>query len=199
MVARRRDACAMVPAARALSKSLTKLMPIVLTRPALACSTRLPRRRTSLYMELMFVMPLRKLHHLNKDSTCNQIGPSTNGGSSTKSESKSLMKLMPIVLTRPALAYSTQLPRQRTSLYMELMFVTPSRKPCHLNNKQGFYVQPDRAFNKWWVHHKKRTPIPDGHVIPILPAMQGHPESPCLWEKHAARILCKLGLTPTVQ
>jgi hypothetical protein len=21
--------------------------------------------------------------------------------------------------------------------------------------KQGFYVQPDRAFNEWWVHHKK--------------------------------------------
>ncbi len=28
--------------------------------------------------------------------------------------------------------------------------------------------------------------------------MQGHPESPCLWEKHANVILQELGLTPTV-
>jgi hypothetical protein len=28
--------------------------------------------------------------------------------------------------------------------------------------------------------------------------MQGHPESPCLWEKHANAILRELGLTPTV-
>jgi hypothetical protein len=28
--------------------------------------------------------------------------------------------------------------------------------------------------------------------------MQGHPESPCLWEKHTNVILCKLGLMSTV-
>jgi len=49
--------------------------------------------------------------------------------------------------------------------------------------KQGFYIHPDRAFREWWVNHKKRPPIPEGHVIPILLAMQGHPESPRLWEK----------------
>jgi hypothetical protein len=64
--------------------------------------------------------------------------------------------------------------------------------------KQGFYVRPDKAFNDWWVLHKKRPPIPTGHVIPILSAMQGHPESPRLWEKHADAILRNLGLTPTV-
>ncbi len=55
--------------------------------------------------------------------------------------------------------------------------------------KQGFFIRPDRAFNEWWVHHKKLPPIPPGHVIPILSAMQGHPESPRLWEKHADEIL----------
>jgi hypothetical protein len=55
--------------------------------------------------------------------------------------------------------------------------------------KQGFYVRPDRAFSEWWVNHKKRPTIPDGHVIPVLSAMQGHPESPHLWEKHADQIL----------
>jgi hypothetical protein len=47
-------------------------------------------------------------------------------------------------------------------------------------SKQGFYIRPDKAFNNWWVKHKKRTPIPTGHIIPVLSAMQGHPESPRL-------------------
>jgi hypothetical protein len=64
--------------------------------------------------------------------------------------------------------------------------------------KQGFYIRPDKAFNNWWVQHKKRTLIPTGQVIPVLSAMQGHPESPRLWEKHANAILQELGLTPTV-
>jgi hypothetical protein len=34
-------------------------------------------------------------------------------------------------------------------------------------------------------------------MIPFLSAMQGHPESPRLWEKHADAILQELGLTPT--
>ena len=55
--------------------------------------------------------------------------------------------------------------------------------------KQGFYVQPDKAFRDWWELHKGRPPIPTGHVIPALSAMQGHPESPRLWEKHADAIL----------
>jgi hypothetical protein len=63
--------------------------------------------------------------------------------------------------------------------------------------KQGFYIRPDKAFRDWWVLHKGRPPIPEGHVIPALSAMQGHPESPRLWEKHADAILRSLGLTPT--
>ncbi len=63
--------------------------------------------------------------------------------------------------------------------------------------KQGFYVQPDKAFHNWWVLHKRRPPILEGRVIPALSAMQGHPESPHLWEKHANAILQGLGLTPT--
>jgi hypothetical protein len=48
--------------------------------------------------------------------------------------------------------------------------------------KQGFYMPPDKAFHEWWRVHKQRPPVPPGHMIPILLAMQGHPESPCLWE-----------------
>ncbi len=64
--------------------------------------------------------------------------------------------------------------------------------------KQGFYIRPNRAFNDWWVNHKHLAPIPPGHVVPILSAMQGLPESPRLWEKHADETLCKIGLTPNI-
>jgi hypothetical protein len=50
--------------------------------------------------------------------------------------------------------------------------------------KQGFFIYPNRAFHNWWVNKKGKTPILDGHVIPVLSVMQGHPESPRLWEKH---------------
>jgi hypothetical protein len=52
--------------------------------------------------------------------------------------------------------------------------------------KQGFFIYPDRAFHDWWVNKKGKPPIPDSYVIPVLGSMQGHPESPHLWEKHIA-------------
>jgi hypothetical protein len=64
--------------------------------------------------------------------------------------------------------------------------------------KQGFFIYPDRAFVEWWEQHKNFPPLPPGAVIPVLSAMQGHPESPRLWEKHADMILRDIGLTPTV-
>ena len=62
--------------------------------------------------------------------------------------------------------------------------------------KQGFYIRPDDAFKEWFVARYGKK-IPDGYVVPVLAAMQGHPESPRLWEKHCDRILQKLGLIPT--
>jgi hypothetical protein len=64
--------------------------------------------------------------------------------------------------------------------------------------KQGFFIYPDRAFKDWWVNKKGKPSIPDGHVIPVLGAVQGHPKSPHLWEKHIDRILRDIGLTPTI-
>ena len=55
--------------------------------------------------------------------------------------------------------------------------------------KQGFYICPDQAFNEWWENYKGNPLIPHGHVITVLLAMQGHPESPRLLEKHADAIL----------
>jgi hypothetical protein len=64
--------------------------------------------------------------------------------------------------------------------------------------KQGFYIYPNQAFHDWWVNHKEFPHLKKGMVIPILSAIQGHPESPCLWKKHGDAILCKIGLSPTV-
>jgi hypothetical protein len=64
--------------------------------------------------------------------------------------------------------------------------------------KQGLYLCLNKAFHDWWVNLKHQPPIPPDHVIPALSTMQGHPEAPRLWEKHADAILPGLGLTPTV-
>jgi hypothetical protein len=64
--------------------------------------------------------------------------------------------------------------------------------------KQPFFIRLDKAFHKWWENHLKCNPIPSGHIIPDLSAMQGHPKSPRLWEKHADKILQEIGLTPMV-
>ena len=64
--------------------------------------------------------------------------------------------------------------------------------------KQGFFICPDRTFNAWWVKHKQPPPSCPNHVIPMLSAMQGHPESLRLWEKHADEIFWEFRLAPTV-
>ena len=63
--------------------------------------------------------------------------------------------------------------------------------------KQGINLHADRSFREWWVW-KKRPPLPEGYVVPLLSAMQGHPEAPRLWEKHIDKILRSIGLVPTI-
>jgi hypothetical protein len=64
--------------------------------------------------------------------------------------------------------------------------------------KQGFFIYPDQAFHDWWVNKRGKSLIPEGHIISVLGAMQGHPESPRLWEKHINQNLWDIGLTPTI-
>ena len=47
--------------------------------------------------------------------------------------------------------------------------------------KQGLQIMPDKAFRDWWTIHKGRPPLPAGYVIPMIAAMQGHPEAQRLW------------------
>jgi hypothetical protein len=53
--------------------------------------------------------------------------------------------------------------------------------------KQGFYIQPDRAFREWWTA-KGLGPLDHDTVIPVMKAMQGHPESSRLREKHVTNL-----------
>ena len=60
------------------------------------------------------------------------------------------------------------------------------------------YVRVDEAFREWWIS-KGRDPIPDGYVLPVKHALQGHPESPRLWSRLIDKIIReKVKLQPTV-
>ena len=64
--------------------------------------------------------------------------------------------------------------------------------------KAPLYLYIDDAFRDWWTNHLGNAPIPaDCNVVRVHNAIQGHPESPRLWEKHIDKILRDLGLTPT--
>ena len=63
--------------------------------------------------------------------------------------------------------------------------------------KQGINLHADQSFREWWVW-KGRPPLPDGYVVPLLSAMQGHPEAPRLWERHIDKILRSIGFVPTI-
>jgi hypothetical protein len=60
------------------------------------------------------------------------------------------------------------------------------------------YLRIDDTFRDWWENHLHRPPIPKHHtVVKVNNAIQGHPESPRLWEKLIDRILKTIGFKPT--
>jgi hypothetical protein len=60
------------------------------------------------------------------------------------------------------------------------------------------YMYIDDAFREWWTEHLNRPPIPKHYtVVQVYNAIQGHPESPRLWEKHINKILVQMGFIAT--
>ncbi len=56
----------------------------------------------------------------------------------------------------------------------------------------------DEAYRDWWENHLGNPPIPsDCTVVRVQNAIQGHPESPRLWEKLIDKILKSTGMNPT--
>ena len=54
---------------------------------------------------------------------------------------------------------------------------------------EPFYMEVDDQFQEWWTQCLGNERIPDGYVIPILHALQGHPEAPRLWDKYVTKII----------
>ncbi len=102
----------------------------------------------------------------------------------------------PTVWTRQVLGYSMLRLPSRMSL--SLVPTSPMLLRKLLHQSKVFYIHPDKAFLDWGTQHKRRPPIPPGFVIPILLAMQGHPELPRLWGKHEDMILCNIDLRPII-
>jgi len=64
--------------------------------------------------------------------------------------------------------------------------------------KAPLYLYIDDAFREWWTEQLGNPPIPsECNVARVNNAIQGHPKSPRLWEKHINKILQSSGLTPT--
>jgi hypothetical protein len=62
---------------------------------------------------------------------------------------------------------------------------------------EPFYMSIDEQFRTWWTECLGNDPIPEGSVLPVNHALQGHPEAPRLWEKHIVKILGNLGFKST--
>ena len=62
--------------------------------------------------------------------------------------------------------------------------------------KSPLYLKTDEAFRNWW-HNKHNESLPRDTYVRVNQAIQGHPESPRLWQLHIDGILRKLGFTPT--
>ena len=64
--------------------------------------------------------------------------------------------------------------------------------------EQSLYMYIDDAYRDWWTNHLGRPSLPkECNVVRVHKAIQGHPESPRLWERHIDRILRDMGFQPT--
>jgi hypothetical protein len=112
----------------------------------------------------------------------------------TPAQSKFLMTFTLTALIRRAHIYSTPLPLPRICLSLAPTYATSLLKLPHPN--RSFTSAPIAPLTNGGRITKETLPSHQA-TIPVLLAIQGHPESPRLWEKHADSILRELGLNPT--
>ena len=62
--------------------------------------------------------------------------------------------------------------------------------------KCPLYLKIDAAYRNWY-KHKNNVDLPLSSYVRVHQAIQGHPESPRLWQKHIDLTLHKIGFTPT--
>ena len=64
--------------------------------------------------------------------------------------------------------------------------------------KVPLFVRVNQPYRDWWTQSKHNPPIPNGFVLPVHKALQGHPEAPRAWATKIDHILQhKLHLVPT--
>ena len=64
--------------------------------------------------------------------------------------------------------------------------------------KHPLYVRVNQPYREWWKDCMKQNDIPQGWVLPVHKALQGHPEAPRAWANKIDNILQhKLHLKPT--
>ena len=64
--------------------------------------------------------------------------------------------------------------------------------------KAPLFLRVDDAYRDWY-EYKTGKRIPPSSYVRVKHAIQGHPESPRLWQEHIDKILRKLGFQPTTQ
>ena len=62
--------------------------------------------------------------------------------------------------------------------------------------KSRLWLKIDDAYRNWW-KHKHHEDLPPESYVECHHAIQGHPESPRLWQLHIDSILLRLGFNPT--
>ena len=64
--------------------------------------------------------------------------------------------------------------------------------------KHPLFVRINQPYREWWSESKGQPSIPNGYVLPVHKALQGHPEAPRAWATKIDSILQKkLHLVPT--
>ena len=58
------------------------------------------------------------------------------------------------------------------------------------------YLKVDNAYKNWYMK-TQNIQLPQDTYVQVLQAIQGHPESPRLWQQHIDKILSKIGFTST--
>ena len=62
--------------------------------------------------------------------------------------------------------------------------------------KSPVYLKTDEAYRNWY-NHKYNVTLSPSTYVRVFQAIQGHPESPRLWQKHIDSILSKIGFKST--
>jgi hypothetical protein len=78
---------------------------------------------------------------------------------------------------------------------MGVMLLMPLPIPPLLNNPP--FVAINDAYAEWYEHTFGKV-LDHSQVLPVLHALQGHPESGCLWEVHIGKILWELKFATTI-